>query len=78
MDPQQKLLVSSCGEALADAGIDPWLLAGREVGCSWASLDATTRAARPALRPYCCRPAALSIAANRISYPFDLRGPSLP
>ncbi len=77
MDPQQKLLLVVVWEALADAGIDPRLLAGREVGVFVGA--STSDHARAATQPSAWGPtgAALSIAANRISYLLDLRGPSM-
>lgn len=78
MDPQQKLLLVLVWEALADAGIDPRLLAGREVGVFVGiSTGDHARAALDQPSTYAPTGAALSIAANRISYLLDLRGPSL-
>jgi acyl transferase domain-containing protein/NADPH:quinone reductase-like Zn-dependent oxidoreductase/acyl carrier protein len=81
MDPQQRVLLELAWEALEDAGIPPSTLRGRRwgvyIGLSstdysyrWlddpAGLDATSISGNTA-----------SIAANRISYCFDLRGPSM-
>ncbi|WP_433527971.1 SDR family NAD(P)-dependent oxidoreductase [Micromonospora sp. CA-263727] len=81
MDPQQRLLAEVAWEALEDAGIVPEQLAGSATGVfvgiatnDYAHLqfqrldriDAHTGTGN-----------ALSIAANRLSYLFDLHGPSL-
>jgi acyl transferase domain-containing protein/NADPH:quinone reductase-like Zn-dependent oxidoreductase/acyl carrier protein len=81
MDPQQRVLLELAWEALEDAGIPPSSLRGRRwgvyIGLSstdysyrWiddpAGLDATSISGNTA-----------SIAANRISYCLDLRGPSM-
>ena len=81
MDPQQRLLAEVAWEALEDAGIVPDQLAGSATGVFIGvatndyghlqfgrldQIDAHTGTGN-----------ALSIAANRLSYLFDLRGPSL-
>lgn len=81
MDPQQRLLLEVTWEALQDAGQVPERLAGAETGVfigistndygrlqwnDFAQIDA-----------YAGTGNALSIAANRISYLFDFRGPSI-
>jgi acyl transferase domain-containing protein/acyl-CoA synthetase (AMP-forming)/AMP-acid ligase II len=79
MDPQQRILLETTWEALEDAGLDPQAgtrNVGVFVGISsndYGRLqgDAST------LDAYVGTGNALSIAANRISYAFDFRGPSL-
>jgi acyl transferase domain-containing protein/acyl-CoA synthetase (AMP-forming)/AMP-acid ligase II/acyl carrier protein len=81
MDPQQRLLAEVAWEALEDAGIVPEHLAGSATGVFVGiatndyghlqfqrldQIDAHTGTGN-----------ALSIAANRLSYLFDLHGPSL-
>ncbi|HEX5453549.1 MAG TPA: type I polyketide synthase [Stellaceae bacterium] len=80
MDPQQRILLELAWHAAEDAGIPPSRLAGSTTGVyigasstdyrdlrlgDWASSDANSMTG-----------GTLSILANRISYVFDLRGPS--
>ncbi len=81
MDPQQRLLLEVTWEALQDAGQAPERLAGTRAGVfigiatndygrlQWNDLEQ--------IDAYAGTGNALSIAANRISYLFDFRGPSL-
>src|SRR5579871_6593886 len=81
MDPQQRWLLEVAWEALEDSGTAPSRLRGRNVGVfiGIASNDygglqlSNTRDADF----YTMSGSTLSIAANRISYLFDLTGPSL-
>ena len=81
IDPQQRLLLELVFEALEDAGIPPSTMAscgaGVYVGAS--ALDHSTIALHdPALADaYFATGNTLSIVSNRVSYIFDLRGPSL-
>jgi acyl transferase domain-containing protein len=81
MDPQQRLLLETAWEALEDAGQVPERLAGTCAGVfvGISSRDFSDMQSRPGERsknPYLALGSAASIAANRISYFFDLRGPS--
>jgi acyl transferase domain-containing protein len=81
MDPQQRLLLEVTWEALQDAGQVPERLAGTRAGVfigiatndygrlQWNDLER--------IDAYSGTGNASSIAANRISYLFDFRGPSL-
>ena len=81
IDPQQRLLLEVTSEALQDAGQVPERLAGTRTGVfigiatndygrlQWGDLER--------IDAYAGTGNALSIAANRISYLFDFRGPSL-
>lgn len=81
LDPQQRLLLELAWEAMENAAIPPSRLAGTDcavyVGIS--SLDYGTRALDDlaSMTAHSMTGNTLSIAANRISYVFDLHGPSL-
>jgi len=81
LDPQQRLLLELSWEAMENAGIVPSSLAGTEcavyVGIS--SLDYGTRGLDDlaSMSSHSMTGNTLSLAANRLSYVFDLRGPSL-
>jgi acyl transferase domain-containing protein/NADP-dependent 3-hydroxy acid dehydrogenase YdfG/acyl carrier protein len=81
MDPQQRLLLEASWHAFEDAGVAPARLAGSRTGVfvgisnneygrrrfdDPADIEATTTSGN-----------AFSIAANRLSYVYDLKGPSL-
>jgi acyl transferase domain-containing protein/NADPH:quinone reductase-like Zn-dependent oxidoreductase/acyl carrier protein len=81
MDPQQRLLLELVWHALEDAGIPPHRLAGTGTGV-YVGASATDysdlRLGDPAgADSYFMTGNTLSILANRVSYVFDLRGPSL-
>jgi acyl transferase domain-containing protein/acyl-CoA synthetase (AMP-forming)/AMP-acid ligase II/acyl carrier protein/ubiquinone/menaquinone biosynthesis C-methylase UbiE len=80
IDPQHRLLLETAWEALEEAGISPQTLAGEKVGVfvgisspEYARLAANVPGA---IGPYFGTGNALSMAAHRISYHFDFRGPS--
>ncbi|MFI0767740.1 SDR family NAD(P)-dependent oxidoreductase [Streptomyces sp. NPDC021218] len=81
MDPQHRLLLELTAEALDDAAVDPATLAGSDtavfVGISDASYGALQMSALRTVGAYTMSGAASSIAANRVSHAFDLRGPSM-
>ena len=80
MDPQQRILLEATWAALEDAGIPPSALAGRNVGVyvGASSLDYGNlhTADLAAVESHFMTGNTLSILSNRISYIFDLRGPS--
>jgi len=81
VDPQQRLMLELAYEAIEDAGLLPSRLAGSGTGVfvgasSW-DFAAVAFADAAALDAYGMQGAALSSVANRISYVFGLRGPSL-
>jgi phthiocerol/phenolphthiocerol synthesis type-I polyketide synthase C len=80
MDPQQRLLLELTWEALEDAGIRPSSLSGTETGVfvGGSALDyGNLRLHDPAAADaYFATGNNLAILSNRISYVFDLHGPS--
>ncbi len=80
MDPQQRLLLECAWTALEDALIPPSSLAGSAAGV-FVGISSSDYALRPheglALDGFTATGNAHSIAANRLSYTLDLRGPSL-
>ncbi|HEV7672588.1 MAG TPA: SDR family NAD(P)-dependent oxidoreductase [Thermoanaerobaculia bacterium] len=79
MDPQQRLLLEAAYEALGDAAISPERLAGSPTGVfvGISSHDYERLQAGAATDAYDGTGNASSIAANRLSYFLDLRGPSV-
>lgn len=81
IDPQQRLLLEVAYEALEDAGErldDPALRrTGVFVGLFLHDYQHMQLAERAKLGPHTGTGTAMSIAANRVSYVFDLRGPSV-
>ena len=80
MDPQQRLLLELTWEALEDAGMRPSAVAGSHVGVyvgasslDYGNLRILDSASGDA---YAATGNTLSILSNRISYIFDLKGPS--
>jgi acyl transferase domain-containing protein/acyl-CoA synthetase (AMP-forming)/AMP-acid ligase II/acyl carrier protein len=81
MDPQQRRLLEVAWEALEDAGQVPERLAGSDTGVfvgisttDYAELRATHL---ELIDGYSATGNAFSIAANRLSYFYDFRGPSM-
>ena len=81
MDPQQRLLLELAWEAFEDAGVRPAEMRGRDCGVfvGAASMDYGNRSMDDLnwIDPYSATGNTLSIASNRVSYLFDLRGPSM-
>jgi len=82
MDPQQRLLLEVAWEALEDAGQVPSALAGSRTGVfiGIGTIDYGRMQVgnlKTCSNPYVGTGGALSIAANRISYVFNFRGPSI-
>lgn len=81
MDPQQRLLLELAWEAFEHAGHAPAQMAGKEcaVFIGIAAGDYGDRAVDDlsVIDAYSATGNTLSIASNRISYLFDLRGPSM-
>ncbi len=81
MDPQQRLVLEVVWEALEDAGIAPASLLGSRtgvfIGISNYDYNRLICRRREQLDAYASTGTILAIAANRVSYLFNLRGPSL-
>ncbi|XVV07937.1 SDR family NAD(P)-dependent oxidoreductase [Actinosynnema sp. CA-248983] len=79
-DPQQRLVLEVSWEALHHAGIAPDSLRGTRtgvfVGISTGEYGAAQAVDPRRVEPWTATGGALSIAANRLSYLLDLRGPS--
>ena len=84
MDPQQRLLLEVAWEALETAGQAPDKLAGSKTGVfvgiggfDYSNVMLHYEQHLERLNAYCGTGLAHSIAANRLSYLLDLRGPSM-
>ncbi|MDI9649346.1 beta-ketoacyl synthase N-terminal-like domain-containing protein, partial [Burkholderia cenocepacia] len=81
MDPQQRLLLELAWEAFEDAGVRPADMRGSNCGVfvGVAGTDYGNRNMDDlnVIDPYSATGNTLSIASNRVSYLFDLRGPSM-
>lgn len=83
MDPQQRMLLETAYRAIEDAGVSIESIAGQpvsvHVGISGIdySVAALSHQDRGVIGPYSNTGGSSSIAANRISYCFDLRGESI-
>ena len=80
MDPQQRVLLETTWEAFEDAGLRPAQRHRATSACSSEfrrTIMAGCRATPRRFDAYVGTGNALSIAANRLSYAFDFRGPSI-
>jgi acyl transferase domain-containing protein/acyl carrier protein len=81
IDPQQRWLLETAWEAMEDAGLPPEQLAGTRtgvfIGISHSDYPAMHRRDALSVDGYVNSGSALSIAANRVSFHFDLHGPSM-
>ncbi|MEU7957177.1 beta-ketoacyl synthase N-terminal-like domain-containing protein [Micromonospora humida] len=81
LDPQQRLLLELTWEAFEDAGVLPPDVAGTTagvfVGITTSDYADLMRTQGVHAGPYSGTGNVFSLAANRISYTFDLRGPSI-
>jgi amino acid adenylation domain-containing protein/thioester reductase-like protein len=81
IDPQQRLLLETAWQAFEDAGIPPNSLSGQPIGVfvGISSFDYSRRlfADVEQVDAYAGTGNAHSVAANRLSYQFNFRGPSL-
>ena len=81
MDPQQRILLQLTWEALEDAGIPPSSIAGTEVGVYVGACQVEYGHRfgidHAVADSHFATGTALSVVSNRISYVFDLHGPSM-
>ncbi|MEM8778242.1 MAG: beta-ketoacyl synthase N-terminal-like domain-containing protein [Cyanobacteria bacterium P01_G01_bin.49] len=81
IDPQQRLLLEVAWEALENGGIIPGNLAGTQtgvfIGIANSDYNRLTYQNLDNVNAYSATGTSLSIAANRLSYFFNLKGPSL-
>ncbi|MCW5733931.1 MAG: SDR family NAD(P)-dependent oxidoreductase [Enhydrobacter sp.] len=81
MDPQQRLLLQLTWEALEDAGIPPSTIAGTEVGVYIGACQVEYGHRfgidHAVADSHFATGTALSVVSNRLSYVFDLHGPSM-
>lgn len=83
MDPQQRVLLEVAYEAIEDAGIPVEKLAGSRTSVFIGSFmydylcQQTGSEAGESISPYVAMGTGLTSLANRISYVFDLKGPSV-
>lgn len=81
MDPQQRWLLETAWEALEDAGVPPSKLRGSRtgvfVGISSNDYGSLQLSDYPQIDVHTNSGGTMSIAANRISYQFDFKGPSV-
>lgn len=81
LDPQQRLLLELTWEAMENAGLPPSSLAGSDcavyVGISGLDYGTSGLNDLASMTAHSMTGNTLSIAANRLSYVFDLHGPSL-
>ncbi|MEK8069608.1 type I polyketide synthase [Rhodococcoides navarretei] len=84
LDPQQRLLLRATWEAFEDGGIRAEDLAGQQVGVfiggfttDYQLLQNHGRSSRYRFKPHSATGMMMTMLSNRISYTFDLRGPSM-
>ncbi|KAM3843635.1 fatty acid synthase [Vipera latastei] len=81
MDPQLRLLLEVCYEAIVDGGIDPTTIRGTDTGV-WIGVSGSEAAEAFSVDPelllgYSMTGCQRAMFANRISYFFDFKGPSM-
>jgi fatty acid synthase len=81
MDPQLRMLLEVAYEAIVDAGLNPASLRGTScgvfVGCAASETAGSLTTDADQIVGYTLTGCTRSMFANRISFFFDLRGPSL-
>lgn len=84
LDPQQRLMLQTTWEAFEDGGIPADALAGTDVGVfiggftlDYQLLQNQGRTSRYRFKPHSATGMMMTMLANRISFAFDFRGPSM-
>ncbi|MBM6705083.1 polyketide synthase, partial [Sutterella massiliensis] len=81
LDPQQRMVLEMAWEAFEDAGIKPSSVAGTNaavyIGAASTDMGMIHSDDLSVTGPYGMTGTSLSIIANRLSYYFDLHGPSM-
>lgn len=81
LDPQQRMVLEMTWEAFEDAGISPSSMAGSKtavyIGAASTDMGMAHADDLALMGPYSMTGTSLSIIANRVSYMFDLHGPSM-
>lgn len=81
IDPQQKILLEVCYEAVESAGLSMSKLSGSKVSCyvgtMTADFDGMTQRDELTSSQYCATGTSRAIISNRISYFFNWNGPSM-
>ncbi len=80
MDPQQRVLLEACWEALEDAGIDPDSLGGTPTGVFSGMSSQDYQLVGPAKREfdgYGMTGSLTSVASGRVAYALGLEGPAM-
>jgi Polyketide synthase modules and related proteins len=83
MDPQQRLLLEVFWESLEDAGLNPYEMKGSKTGVFIGAftldhlLNETSHTNWDALNSHTATGSMMTLLSNRISYLFDLVGPSI-
>lgn len=84
IDPQQRLMLQTTWEALEDGGLRPDHLAGTDVGVfiggftlDYQLLQNQGRGSRYQFKTHSAAGMMMTMLANRISFAFDFRGPSM-
>ncbi|OBG99334.1 polyketide synthase [Mycobacterium sp. E136] len=84
IDPQQRLMLQTTWEALEDGGLAPTHLAGTDVGVfiggftlDYQLLQNQGRGSRYQFKTHSAAGMMMTMLANRISFAFDFRGPSM-
>lgn len=83
MDPQQRLLLEVFWESMEDAGINPYLLKGSNTGVFIGAftldhlINETSHSNWDSINAHTAPGSMMTLLSNRISYLFDLNGPSI-